>query len=149
MKNQYSLDFVKNTLTISERFNKRAMNPDNDEYAILLKFKNDFPGLRIYIKPAPKRKNASAQLTYTKMVKYLACQPDGERLLLMFKQICELATSSNMSYQYVKKWFLEQFPEYLQYPSFDENGKMVNPRGTAKAETAQKTTALEFSNTAA
>ena len=31
MKN-YTFDFTKNTLTISDRFNKRAMDPTNKEY---------------------------------------------------------------------------------------------------------------------
>ena len=148
MKN-YTFDFAKNALTISDRFNKRAMDPANEEYATLLKLKSDFPGLRIYVKPTPKRKNTSARLTYDKMVKYLSCQPDSERLLLMFNHVREDSKSKGASYQYVRQWFLKNFPEYFQYPSFDEHGNLINPRGAAKTETTQKTTTIDFSDTAA
>ena len=149
MKN-YTMDFTNNVLTISENFNKKAMVPNSDEYKTLLVLKKDFPGLQIVIKPAPKRKNASARLTYDMMVKYLSCQSDAERLLLMFNQIREHSTSQRTPYLYVKNWFLEQFPDYFEYPSFDENGKLINPRAaSAVAEGAKRSEQIKFPGAAA
>ena len=48
------------------------------------------------------------------------------------------------------KEYTEQWDDVAKVPYLvDKNGKMVNPRGTAKAETAQKTTTIDFSDTAA
>lgn len=127
MKN-YTIDFNANKLTVSKSFYEKAMNPNNAEYTTLLVLKNDFPGLRIYIKETPKRKSPAARLTYDKMVKYLACQKNGEALLLMFNTIKEQSKSQSAPYMYVKKWFLEQFPDYTKYPSFDENGKLLDKK---------------------
>ena len=150
MKNGYSFDYMTNTLTVTKAFMRKAQEDQNSsQYKIIAKFKRDFRDVSVITRPTPKRKNSSTRLTYDKMVKYLSCQPDSKRLLLMFNEIKEQSKSQNTSYQYVKQWFFKNFPEYFQYPSFDEHGNLINPRGTAKAETAQKTTALEFSNTAA
>jgi len=151
MKNKnYTIDFIHNTLTISEQFNAKAMNPENKEYDLFLKLKNDFPGIQIRIKKAPKRKKTSARLTYDMMVKYLACQNDGERLLLMFNHVREIAASKGASYQYVKNWFLEQFPDYFEYPSFDENGKLINPRAaSAVTEGVKRSEQIKFPGAAA
>ena len=148
--NGYSFDYVTNTLMVTKAFLRKAQEDQNSsEYRTIAKFKRDFRDVSIITRPTPKRKNTSARLTYDKMVKYLSCQPDSERLLLMFNQVREESKSKSASYQFVRQWFLQNFPEYFRYPSFDEYGKMINPRGTAKMETSQKTTTIDFSNTAA
>lgn len=127
MKN-YTIDFNMNKLIVTKSFYEKAMNPNNAEYTTLLLLKNDFPGIRVYVKEMPKRKNATARLTYDKMVKYLACQKNSEALLLMFNTIKEQSKSQSAPYMYVKKWFLEQFPEYTKYPTFDSNGNLLDNR---------------------
>ena len=138
MKN-YTIDFNMNKLTVSKSFYEKAMNPNNTEYTTLLVLKHDFPGLRIYIKEPAKRKSPAVRLTYDKMVKYLACQKNSEALLLMFNTIKEQSKSQSAPYVYVKKWFLEQFPEYTKYPSFDEYGKLLDKKApTVTTERAVK-----------
>ena len=125
MKN-YTIDFNMNKLTVTKSFYEKAMNPNNIEYTTLLLLKNDFPGIRIYIKEAPKRKSAAARLTYDKMVKYLACQKNSEALLLKFNTVKEHSKAQNSPYTYVKNWFLKEFPEYTRYPSFDKHGNLLD-----------------------
>lgn len=127
MKN-YTIDFNMNKLTVSKSFYEKAMNPNNTEYTTLLVLKHDFPGLRIYIKEPAKRKSPTARLTYDKMVKYLACQKNSEALLLMFNSVKEHSKSVDAPYMYVKKWFLETFPDYTKYPSFDEHGNLLDKK---------------------
>ena len=140
MKN-YTIDFNMNKLTVSKSFYDKAMNPNNTEYTTLLVLKHDFPGLRIYIKEPAKRKSPAVRLTYDKMVKYLACQKNSEALLLMFNTIKEQSKSQSAPYVYVKKWFLEQFPDYTKYPSFDENGKLLDKK--APSVTTERAVKLE------
>ena len=83
-------------------------------------------------------------------MKYLSCQPDSERLLLMFNQVREESKSKGASYQFVRQWFLQNFPEYSQYPSFDDHGNVINPRAVvAKPESAQKITTIDLSGAVA
>lgn len=140
MKN-YTIDFNMNKLTVSKSFYEKAMNPNNTEYTTLLVLKHDFPGLRIYIKEPAKRKSPAARLTYDKMVKYLACQKNSEALLLMFNTIKEQSKSQSAPYVYVKTWFLENFPEYTKYPSFDEYGKLLDQK--APSVSPERTVKLE------
>ena len=61
-----------------------------------------------------------------------------------------MTSSKGASYLYVKNWFLEQFPDYFEYPSFDENGKLINPRAaSAVTEGAKKSEQIKFSGAAA
>ena len=138
MKNGYSINYSTNTLTVTKAFMQKAMeNQHSSEYKTITKFKRDFPGLTIITRTAPKRKSAAARLTYDKMIKYLACQKNSEALLLMFNTVKEHSKSQSAPYMYVKKWFLELFPEYTKYPSFDENGNLI----TQKAPSAPPATA--------
>ena len=88
MKQNYKMDFTTNTLTITKDFEQKALNPNSDEYGILLRLKADFKNLRIVKKTAPKRKkNHKAGLTYDKMVKFLSCQANSAILLNEFTEV--------------------------------------------------------------
>ena len=135
----YKIDFNANKLITTRQFYEAAMLPETEEYATLLTLKNDFPGIRICIKDTPKRKNPAARLTYDKMVKYLACQKNSETLLLMFNTVKEQSKAQNAPYAYVRKWFLETFPEYTQYPAFDEHGNLIGVKApTGRSERTVK-----------
>lgn len=127
MKN-LKIDFNMNRMIVTKSFYEKAMNPNNEEYTTLLCIRNDFPGIRIHVKEAKKRKGLVARLTYDKMVKYIACQKNSDAMLLMFNAVKEQSKSQNAPYMFVKGWFLKTFPEYTKYPLFDVHGNLIDSK---------------------
>lgn len=123
MARNYKIDFANNTITITKEFERRAMNVNSKEYAILTKLKADFPNIHI-IKNNYKRRNSLSRPSYDKMVKYISCQKKSAELLEAFNQIREVAKSQENPYQYVRTWFFQNFADYQSIPMV--NNKDVN-----------------------
>ncbi len=141
MKRNYKMDFTTNTLTITKGFEKELLDPTSDEYKLLLRLKADFKNLRVVKKAAPRRKKKPrAGLTYDKMVKFLSCQANSAILLNEFTEVREYSKAQSNPYQFVRDWFLLNFPHYDAIPKFDREGKMIAP--SAQAET-RKLVSLE------
>jgi hypothetical protein len=137
MRNGYSMNFVTNTMTITRGFNRRASNSNTNEYQLLMGLRRDFPNLRIVFY-APKRKR-TARLTYDKMICYIGCQNDAPARLQEFNVIRETSIAQASPYNYVKSWFLREFPNYNEIPKFDENGNITSIIAAAEPKTVSKT----------
>lgn len=121
----YRFDFISRTLIVTKEFLEKANTPDSNEYQIIQKFKNDFPGMRITNRShrTPKsyhnsdgtvtKKNQYAGLTYKKMELFIMSLPNGTDYLTPF---CYLKQVS--CYARVREWFLEQFPYYRTNPIY-------------------------------
>ena len=134
MKQNYRMDFTTNTLTITKDFEQKALNPESYEYKLLLRLRADFKNLRVAKKAPPKRrKKPKAGLTYDKMVKFLSCQANSTILLNEFTEIREYAKAQSNPYQFVKEWFLREFPYYDAIPKFDGEGRLIAPSAQAEA----------------
>lgn len=124
MKN-YTFDFASKTLTITKEFAENAIDPSSNEYSIMTRFQHDFPDMRIARKThrSPKKANPAKGLTYAHMERYIKVYENAAELLEVFQKIKELAASQTNGYLYVKNWFITQFPNYKEIPTF-KNGKL-------------------------
>lgn len=125
MKKGYKFDFATTTLTITNAFNKRAMEMNSTEYVTIGLFRADFPNLRIIVEAAPKRKNKRVRFTYEKIARYISCREDSNILLKMFTEKIEQSKLQKNPYLFIEKWFLTTFPDYDKIPSFDEHGNII------------------------
>lgn len=57
---------------------------------------------------------------------YIALCEDAKPMLEEFEKVREVSTQQQKPYQYVLKWFHEEFPNYSELPEFDENLKVVH-----------------------
>lgn len=121
MKNTYKIDFTNNTLTISKAFEDAANDPSTPEYKLLQQIRADFPGLMIVRKTRrpSKKANPNKNLTYSNMERYIKALTNTNDLLKEFESVKELAGAQTNSYQYVRGWFLKQFPNYKELPDFN------------------------------
>lgn len=123
-KKNYKINFTAKTITISKIFYKLAQDPANEEYNLLVKFREDFNDFRIITETTRTRKK-NKQITYDKMVKYISCQPDSTILLKRFAEVRELSKGTSSPYAFVKNWFNATFPAYEELPQFDEKGNLI------------------------
>ena len=117
----YSFDIGTNTLTVSNQFAENAYIPGTAEYKVFKQMRKDFPGMTIIRKP--DRKKNSTGLTYEKMERYISLYSNANELLPIFKTVKAIASTQKNPYRYTKDWFMKQFPNFYEMPTF-ENGKL-------------------------
>ena len=131
----YRIDFTKMTLTMTADFALKAYDPTTEEYEILTRLQRDFPRLRVVRKThrSPKTANPAKGLTYDRMEKYIRLFDNADELMDQFQKV----KSVDRGYQFVKAWFVKQFPHYKDVPEF-KNGKLyVVPVEAPEADEAE------------
>ena len=105
---------------------KAAGKLGTGEFKLLKKYRREYPGFEIYIKPAARRKTEFKGLNYKYMRNYIQkCKRDDkEDIMATFNTLIAQDKKDGdensqyqeaASYMDVKKWFLATFPEIQQY----------------------------------
>ena len=130
MKNGYKIDFASGTISVTKAFMKEAETYNSDAYTTLMILKADLPEMRIVAPKTNRKGKKRDNLTYANMITFIKCQNNAEILLKEFDKVKELASGQGGStYQNVKRWFLQTFPNYKDIPSFDEAGNLISDFG--------------------
>ena len=113
-----SVDFISNTIIVTEGFLKASQDINSEEYIAMNMVKADNPQMKVVIKDstAKNRKNPSKGLTYKYMRKFISIM-DKENLLCFENTILHyegLGFDNIAVYQYVKDWFLENYPRHKE-----------------------------------
>ena len=120
----YSFDPITNVVTCSESFLKKASRLNSPEYLVLKQFRAEIPGLKIE-KGEKKSGNRPLNITFAKMEEYIKQCRDGETRLEAFKKVKSLSKIQSSPYQYVRTWFLDNYANYSEQPTFDADGFVV------------------------
>ena len=125
MKNTYKLDLAANTITLTKAFEEAAANMESAEYKMLLKLREDIPNIQIIRKTrrAPKTANPNRNLTYANMERYMSVFKNAAELREQFEIVKTMSKGQPSAYNYVKGWFVSQFPNYKALPDFT-SGKL-------------------------
>ena len=118
---KFKFDIIANTLTLSAAFVDAMNNPKSKEYALVRKFRKDFPSLRVIRKThaSPKSNNKHKNLTYERMERFMCALPDGEDYLAAYWSLRDKAEHMCASpYSAVSAWFMKQFPKFRSNPLF-------------------------------
>ena len=141
----YSFDPITNVVTCSESFLKKASRLNSPEYLVLKQFRTEIPCLKIE-KGEKKNGNRPLNITFAKMEEYIKNCRDGETRLEAFKKVKSLSKIQSSPYQYVRTWFLDNYANYSEQPTFDADGFVIvktksemeaEKKAQEEAETAQ------------
>ena len=144
----YSFDPITNVVTCSESFLKKASRLNSPEYLVLKQFRAEIPGLKIE-KGEKKSGNRPLNITFAKMEEYIKNCRDGETRLEAFQKVKSLSKIQSSPYQYVRTWFLDNYANYSEQPTFDADGFVIvktksemeaEKKAQEEAETAQTVT---------
>ncbi len=107
-----------NTIVITKAFSMKASRFDSPEYKDLQRAKNDYPGFKVEVRSASRKRDSFKGLTYAYMEKYIAKHDDEDQTIMkeyeMLRGIgddAEYAMAETCSYGEMKEWFLKKFPE--------------------------------------
>lgn len=140
MKNTYKIDFIANTMTITNAFEEAANNPNSNEFKLLQQLRAEFPDIQIIRKTRRPSKTArpNKNLTYANMEKYMSVFKNKDELLAQFEIVKAQSSGQPSPYNYVKDWFEAQFPNYKKQPDFDSNAPKVIDLDTFKKKQEKK-----------
>ena len=120
----YSFDPITNVVTCSDSFLKKASRLNSPEYNVLKQFRAEIPGLKIE-KGEKKNGNRPLNITFAKMEEYIKNCRDGETRLEAFQKVKSLSKIQSSPYQYVRTWFLDNYANYSEQPTFDADGFVI------------------------
>ena len=117
MKNDLRIDFTKNEIIMSRSFEKCASIAGSEEYRRLQLVRQDYPTFAVVrrrIKKAPS-KQAYAGLTYSYMEAYIAGHDQDGAIKKDYDELRLIGACHKVSYPTIKKWFLETYPEIVEF----------------------------------
>ena len=117
MKNDLRIDFAKNEIIMSRSFEKCASIAGSEEYRRLQAVRLDYPTFAVVrrsIKKAPS-KQAYAGLTYSYMEAYIAGHDQNCTIKKVYDELRLIGACHKVSYPTIKKWFLETYPEVVEF----------------------------------
>lgn len=117
-----SFDFLRNVLTCSSSYLKKASQLGTEEYREVLQYRHDNPGMTIEAMEKKPAANRPASITFAQMEKFISLCRDSENRLNQFQKIKSLSKIQSSPYSYVKTWFLNNYANYSEQPEFDEEG---------------------------
>lgn len=125
MKNPYTIDFTKNTLTMTKAFAEKANDPNSAEYMTIQRIKADNPTIKISCRThrtpskyhnkdgSITRNNQFKGLSVERMEHFIKALPHSEKYMDSFNFLKEQSTYANLAI-----WFKAQFPNYAANPLY-------------------------------
>ena len=113
--NPVKFDHAKSTVTLDKAFVKKANVIGSKEYEDLVRLRRDYSEYSITVKTIKKKtdKKRHAGLDYKGMGKYIELTHGADSpAMRAFEHVQALAKTQSGQYAYVKKWFLNSFPDY-------------------------------------
>lgn len=129
MKRNYRVDFASMTLYITKEFSERMYDATSAEYKTYKRLVKDLPNLTIehITHRSPSNRKSKRGLTYKNMKDYILLYKNANELLKMFALAITLSKIQPSPYAFVKRWFLEQFPDYENFPSLSDTCLITIP----------------------
>lgn len=128
MKNTLKIDFAKNKIIMDRTFSKNAQNTNSPEYAHLQQVRQDYPTFTVMLRQIKKNPNKESYkgLTYDYMFDYIAKYEPVETRKEVLNELDDMifisqCHSKAKRYPVIKNWFLEKYPEILEFgmPTID------------------------------
>ena len=122
MKNTLKINHENKTIIMDRTFAKFAENTRSEEYSHLQQVRRDYPDYAVTTSSIKRNseKETYKGLTYEYMEEYILRHESEEKQLEVIKEFHELRTISKchkqgLRYPTIKKWFLEKYPEIVDF----------------------------------
>ncbi len=120
----YKINWKTNTITITKAFAKKASQQGTPEYNILLEARRS--GFYLTERPKQERRACPTRITFAQMENYISCLDDKDKRLEELHAVMNLGKSTTNQYEHVRKWFLENYPDFNKIPVRDEDNCLTS-----------------------
>ena len=115
--NDCMVDFIQEKIIVTKRFVKAASIINSTEYNAMIQLRRDNPTFPVEIREIKKKegKKSYRNLNYDNMKAYIIAK-EGEKspMLSELEKVKKLSKVQAGPYAYVKKWFLNTYPDYKE-----------------------------------
>ena len=123
-RNSCFIDHAQQTIFCTAEFMKRAGIWGTEEYNHLLLMKKDLPGYKLERKNVSESKKVYKKLTIERMRSYVEFKEGVDSdALKRFDKVCKEAKIRGHAYPRVKSWFINQYKDYANDPTWDSNSE--------------------------
>ena len=85
-------------------------------------------GFELTVRKTEKRKACPTRVTFKQMEQLLSCMTDPDERLAELHAIMDVAKAQKNCYEYVRQWFLLNYPNFREYQAMDANYRIVAPK---------------------
>ena len=113
--NEYKVDVVAETITLTKKFAKAAGVLGTREFNTFKQLRADYPDYTVQVREIAKKENkvSYANLTYDFMKTFIGMvEGEASENIGNLAKVIELSKGQPGHYAYVKTWFLERYPKY-------------------------------------
>lgn len=137
--------FDEDKLYVTERFHKAASQFGSVQYKKIMDMLSYYPNASVEVvsigsSKATKEINV---MSYETMIRYICLLPEKEKYLKEMKRMKLLSHSKKSPYKFMRKWFADTFPDYIEKRMYDETGKTILKKGTGENKDADKNAVAE------
>ena len=126
MRKDYTIDWQTNTLTMSKKFAEEANHYGTVAYNLLMDVRSK--GFNVVVRKTEKRAACPTRVTFKQMENYLSCLDNADERLAELHVVMNAAKGQKNQYEYVRKWFLLNYPHFNEIPTLDSNNRIVASR---------------------
>ena len=139
-KQGYSINWQTNTMTMTKKFAEEANQYGSDAYNLLMDVKSK--GFHINVRQSKPRKACPTRMTFNQMETYISCLNDADGRLEELHAVMDAGKGQKNQYEYVRRWFLANYPHYREIPVLDADHRIIAPRLHLLPEAADKLEAV-------
>ena len=127
MTRPYITNWETNTFTMTKKFAEEANIIGSEAYHILMEVRSK--GFHIVVRKADKpRKACPTRITFKQMETILSCMDEPDARLAELHAVMDAGKGQNNPYEYVRRWFLKNYPRFNEVPDVDDNGHISIPQ---------------------
>ena len=126
MKKAYEINWNTNTITMTKKFAAEANQYGTDAYKMLMDVRSN--GFKVVVRKDKPRKSCPTRITFKKMETILSCMSDPDGRLAELHAVMDAGKGQKNQYEYVRKWFLANYPHYREIPVLDADHRIIAPR---------------------
>ncbi len=137
--------FDEDKLYVTERFHKAASQFGSVQYKKIMDILSYYPNASVEVVSigGSKAINEINVMSYEMMIRYICLLPEKEKYLKEMKRMKLLSHSKKSPYKFMRKWFADTFPDYIEKRVYDESGKMILKKGTGENKGDDKNAVAE------
>ena len=139
-KQGYSINWQTNTITMTKKFAEEANQYGSEAYNLLMDVKSK--GFHINVRQSKQRKACPTRITFKQMETILSCMTNTDERLEQLHAVMDAGKGQKNQYEYVRQWFLANYPHYREIPVLDADHRIIAPRLYLLPEAADKLEAV-------
>ena len=128
----YNINWKTNTITMTKKFAAEANQYGTEAYNMLMDVRSK--GFHIVEREAAPRKACPTRITFKQMETILSCMDYADERLEQLHAVMDAGKGQKNQYEYVRRWFLRNYPHFAEIPVLDSNCRLVAPRVTLLPE---------------